>query len=223
MGSVFQRLARQPGAVPHDLPARLLPLPLPPACSTSYPECCHSKSADQTECEDYNGCKWEGQFAGVGYKPKSWVKEHNIVAFYRAPESRNRKVCLLASPPRPACMLACSSPGHPWLLIAATQPVAPCTMLIANVPAAHPAPPSLPPQEWDSKWKNKALRIRNPQSGKVMEALVVDTCSDSDCNGCCSKNAKRHGGTLIDLEHYTAQRFWGGSVPDLTAIQWQEV
>ena len=25
----------------------------------SYPDCCHDSGADQTECSDYSGCKWE--------------------------------------------------------------------------------------------------------------------------------------------------------------------
>lgn len=32
------------------------------------------------------------QFAGLGHKPESWVKKNNIVAFFEAPNSSNRKV-----------------------------------------------------------------------------------------------------------------------------------
>ncbi|WP_437547167.1 hypothetical protein WME97_44490 [Sorangium sp. So ce367] len=31
-------------------------------------------------------------------------------------------------------------------------------------------------------------------------------CSDSDCSGCCTRNAQPSG-YLIDIEKYTAQRF----------------
>jgi len=136
---------------------------------TSYPECCHDKSVDQTECEDYSGCKWEGMFAAFDdKKPKSWVESNNIVAFYASPNSQNRK-------------------------------------------------------EWDKKWKNKQLVIRNPKTGKELQVTVVDTCDDSDCSGCCSKNANKNGGFLIDLEKNTAQRFYDGNVEDLTAIEWRAI
>lgn len=59
---------------------------------TSYPECCHDKKADQSECEDYSGCKYEGMFAAFnGKKSKDWVKANNIVAFYAPPNAQNRK------------------------------------------------------------------------------------------------------------------------------------
>lgn len=134
---------------------------------SSYPECCHDKNADQTECDDYSGCKYEGQFAAFdGKKSKDWVQSNNIVAFYEAPNSSNRK-------------------------------------------------------NWDKKWKNKKLRIRNPKNGKTLDVTVVDTCDDDDCKGCCSKNAQKNGGYLIDLEKNTAKRFYGGKVEDMSAIEWQ--
>ena len=52
---------------------------------------------------------------------------------------------------------------------------------------------------------------------------VVDTCDDSDCSGCCSQNANRNGGFLIDLEYHTAKRFWGGKINGMAVIEWQEV
>lgn len=101
---------------------------------TSYPPCCHDPSADQSECEDYSGCKWEGQvggvhgpagragkrasrwgprccppphrphlalappvprslqFAGVGKKSEEWVRSHDIVGLFQAPNAENRRV-----------------------------------------------------------------------------------------------------------------------------------
>lgn len=59
---------------------------------TSYPKCCTDKKADQTECRDYSGCKYQGQFAAFsGKKPASWVAANNIVSFYQAPNAKNRK------------------------------------------------------------------------------------------------------------------------------------
>lgn len=136
---------------------------------TSYPECCHNKSVDQSECDDYSGCKYEGMFAAFdGKKSKEWVQANNIVAFYASPNSQNRK-------------------------------------------------------EWAKRWKNKKLRLRNPKTGKTLDVTVVDTCDDKDCSGCCSKNANKNGGFLIDLERNTAERFYGGKVEDLTSIEWQEI
>lgn len=50
---------------------------------------------------------------------------------------------------------------------------------------------------------------------------VLDTCSDSDCGGCCTRNARHHGGVLIDLEYHTARRFWGEGVHRMGEVQWQ--
>ncbi|KAI7836018.1 hypothetical protein COHA_010102 [Chlorella ohadii] len=133
----------------------------------SYPPCCHDSGADQSECEDFSGCKWEGQFAGLGHKPESWVKKNNIVAFFEAPNSSNRK-------------------------------------------------------EWAKKWSGKKLRLKHPDSGDTMDVTVVDTCDDEDCEGCCTENARKNGGLLIDLEINTARRFWGDKkVRGLAGIQFQ--
>jgi hypothetical protein len=42
---------------------------------------------------------------------------------------------------------------------------------------------------------------------KTMVVTVLDTCGDSDCNGCCTEN-RGDADRLIDLEKYTNQR-WG--------------
>jgi hypothetical protein len=60
------------------------------------------------------------------------------------------------------------------------------------------------------QYKLKTLRIR--QNGRQIDAKVYDMCSDSDCSGCCTRNADRGGvGFLIDLEDHTMQRFGSGS------------
>jgi hypothetical protein len=70
--------------------------------------------------------------------------------------------------------------------------------------------------------KGKKLRVRNPNNGNTLEVEALDTCGDNDCNGCCSKNASKGGGVLIDFESHTAQRFWGGK-PRNGVIEWQYV
>ena len=74
---------------------------------------------------------------------------------------------------------------------------------------------------WKSKWANKTLTIRNPSTGKTMDVLVADTCGDGDCGGCCTDNAKKNGGVLVDLEVHTAKRFWGSNVPGLSVLEWR--
>ena len=53
----------------------------------------------------------------------------------------------------------------------------------------------------------KTLRLR--QGNRQIDATVYDMCSDSDCSGCCTQNA-RETGFLIDVEKYTMQRFGAG-------------
>ena len=53
---------------------------------------------------------------------------------------------------------------------------------------------------------------------KTMVVLVIDTCADSDCSGCCTQN-KGSASELIDIESFTAARF---GVPD-GPIQWADL
>jgi hypothetical protein len=55
-----------------------------------------------------------------------------------------------------------------------------------------------------AKYKLKTLRL--VQGAKTIDVKVYDECSDSDCDGCCTKNASQTG-FLIDVEKYTAERF----------------
>ena len=42
------------------------------------------------------------------------------------------------------------------------------------------------------------------KDGVSFVATILDTCRDSDCNGCCTRNAKN--GHLVDMEYYTVMR-----------------
>lgn len=53
-------------------------------------------------------------------------------------------------------------------------------------------------------YKLKTLRLRHGE--KMIDAVVYDLCSDSDCDGCCTANSAETG-FLIDIEKYTMQRF----------------
>ena len=56
-----------------------------------------------------------------------------------------------------------------------------------------------------SQYCGKTITLK--KNGKTFTATVADTCSDSDCGGCCSANAKN--GYLVDIEYYTALRNLG--------------
>jgi hypothetical protein len=60
----------------------------------------------------------------------------------------------------------------------------------------------------------KTLRIRD-DDGDEIDAVVYDLCSDSDCDGCCTRNSAETG-FLIDMESFTAERF--GGEPDI--VEW---
>jgi hypothetical protein len=56
------------------------------------------------------------------------------------------------------------------------------------------------------------------KGSKTIVVTVLDTCADSDCDGCCSEN-QGNADQLIDLESYTNAR-WG--VPD-GPIEWADL
>jgi hypothetical protein len=55
-----------------------------------------------------------------------------------------------------------------------------------------------------AKYRLKTLRLT--QGTRQIDVKVYDMCADSDCDGCCTKNAAATG-FLIDIEKYTADRF----------------
>ena len=103
---------------------------------TSYPE------PGSPECVEFNGCMWEGLFAGCEDKQtEAWVEAHNIAAVF---------------------------PGFNSL-------------------------------------EHHRLCLRS--GNRRMIVHVLDTCADSDCDGCCTDN-RGSADALIDLESYTNAR-WG--------------
>lgn len=74
---------------------------------------------------------------------------------------------------------------------------------------------------WRKKWAGKTLLIRKKGGGKTMRVTVADTCGDNDCGGCCTRNAAKGGGYLVDLELNTAKRFWGDDVPGESTLEWK--
>lgn len=77
---------------------------------------------------------------------------------------------------------------------------------------------------WKSKWSGKDILVRN-NKGTTLKVKIVDTCGDQDCmsngEGCCTRNANKGGGTLVDLEWYTARDFWKGDPPGTANVEWK--
>ena len=69
---------------------------------------------------------------------------------------------------------------------------------------------------WINNYKDKTVTIT--WNDVTFNATIKDTCGDSDCNGCCTKNAKPTG-YLIDMEYYTVLRNFGSTDPAEGAIQ----
>lgn len=70
-----------------------------------------------------------------------------------------------------------------------------------------------------SQYNGKWLILRNPSTGKELDVQVLDMCSDNDCDGCCTRNMQNTG-FLIDLEKYTAERFFGSASRN-AVIDWR--
>ena len=83
--------------------------------------------------------------------------------------------------------------------------------------------------EMRKNYAGKDIWIRNKKNGNCMKVKIVDTCGDGDCRGCCTRNAnKSTSGMLIDLEKYTAKKFYGsgyyeknGEPANFEALEWQ--
>ena len=71
-------------------------------------------------------------------------------------------------------------------------------------------------KDWDT-YKLKTFRLR--KNGYTIVAVVYDMCADSDCDGCCTKNAGKVG-FLIDIESYTRARFnnYGSGTVEWTCL-----
>jgi hypothetical protein len=71
-------------------------------------------------------------------------------------------------------------------------------------------------KDWDT-YKLKTFRLR--KNGYTIDAVVYDMCADSDCDGCCTKNAGKVG-FLIDIESYTRARFnnYGSGTVEWTCL-----
>lgn len=147
----------------------------------SYPSCCknspNKRPIDKSECTDYSGCKYQGEFSGLERSLSyDQVRSRNIVSFFDAAHQGRGKS---------------KKEAMSW---------------------------------WEANVKGKRIEIKNPDTGKTMIVEALDTCGDWDCGGCCTKEANKHGGFLIDIEEHTGDRFWAPApLQDERAIQWRWV
>jgi len=70
----------------------------------------------------------------------------------------------------------------------------------------------------NAAYGNKRLRMKINTT--VVEAEVLDTCGDSDCNGCCTRNSQPSG-YLLDMEENTVVRYFGYLNAAYGQICWQ--
>lgn len=61
------------------------------------------------------------------------------------------------------------------------------------------------------KYGNKYITITGTCNNitTTFQAIIADTCGNSDCNNCCAKNSDPTTGFLIDMEYYTVMRNFG--------------
>lgn len=77
---------------------------------------------------------------------------------------------------------------------------------------------------WNTNVKGKKIAIKHPGTGKELVVEPLDTCNDADTsNKDCTKNANKGGGTLIDMEIFTARRFWPNGKETNGKILWKFV
>jgi len=55
--------------------------------------------------------------------------------------------------------------------------------------------------------KYKYHNVTVTYNGNKYSFQVWDCCSDSDCNGCCSENARKNGGFLLDMSIMALKRY----------------
>lgn len=60
--------------------------------------------------------------------------------------------------------------------------------------------------EWRERYANKIIRLTRGEI--TVDALIADTCADSDCGGCCTANASPSG-ALVDMEYWSVLANFG--------------
>ena len=62
----------------------------------SYPDCCprsptYDPNASKSECLDYSGCKYIGDFAAIGHQSLEYVQSNNLVSFFDSNHSSSEE------------------------------------------------------------------------------------------------------------------------------------
>jgi hypothetical protein len=68
----------------------------------------------------------------------------------------------------------------------------------------------------DPALANKQLRVMRAGDSRTVTVNVGDVCSDSDCNGCCSRNTGNGRWKMIDMEKGPASQLFGFSTASQT-------
>jgi hypothetical protein len=76
----------------------------------------------------------------------------------------------------------------------------------------------------DTRLQGATLEVMVEGGSRVTRVSVQDVCSDSDCNGCCSRNTGNGAWPLIDIEKWPALDLLGNFDPnaanfDINSVQ----
>ena len=69
---------------------------------------------------------------------------------------------------------------------------------------------------WFSNYANKTIKLT--ANDITITATIIDQCNDNDCNNCCSNNAAKGGGYLVDTEYWTIFNNFGDPQGDNSPI-----
>lgn len=69
----------------------------------------------------------------------------------------------------------------------------------------------------------KTIEVMHPVTKKTMIVKPLDTCSDANCENCCSTNAHPQSNILLDFEIHTALKFWGADLRGRQTVYWRWV
>ena len=77
-------------------------------------------------------------------------------------------------------------------------------------------------KNFQSKWAAKTIEITKTYKSKtyIFNATIADTCADSDCNGCCTRNSGNTG-YLVDIEYFTAMNNFGTTDAASGTLNWK--
>jgi len=188
----------------------------------SYPTCCRAKDipkihgqknvkntirsqyckyAYKKECADRNGCKWAGRVAGCpsSYIPIEYLKKKNVVSFLskKQSEQTNTDFKNFDSYSKKELIdmaTECKINFEGVELLELYEEIKICKTKESRM------------QYWRDNYalKNIEITIKNKYNKKTINfnAIIFDTCDDSDCGECCSEHMGNED-ALIDIEYHS--------------------